>query len=277
MLYLIIATVCFSLSFGLIKDQLSILPAEFVVFCRLFFATLIFLPFLKKFNLKTHLTAMLIGVFQFGIMYLTFIKAFKYLQGNEVALLTTTTPIFVAIWSCFFGEKFKPIYILCILMSVIGAGIIVWNNLKFDIILKGVVLMETCNCSFALGQVLWKKYIGNETSNLMASAYFGALLLILPSVIFSIDFSNLIITKPQILSLLYLAIIPTGIGFWLWNKGAKMVKYSTLSVMNNLKIPFGVIFSILIFHEKIDIVNLIIGSTIIIFAIYILNYYTQKQ
>lgn len=277
MLYLIIATVCFSLSFGLIKDQLSILPAEFVVFCRLFFATLIFLPFLKKFNLKTHLTAMLIGVFQFGIMYLTFIKAFKYLQGNEVALLTTTTPIFVAIWSCFFGEKFKPIYILCILMSVIGAGIIVWNNLKFDIILKGVVLMETCNCSFALGQVLWKKYIGNETSNLMASAYFGALLLILPSVIFSIDFSNLIITKPQILSLLYLAIIPTGIGFWLWNKGAKMVKYSTLSVMNNLKIPFGVIFSILIFHEKIDIVNFIIGSTIIIFAIYILNYYTQKQ
>lgn len=277
MLYLIIATVCFSLSFGLIKDQLSILPAEFVVFCRLFIATLIFLPFFKKFNLKTHLTAMLIGVFQFGIMYLTFIKAFKYLQGNEVALLTTTTPVFVAIWSCFLGEKFKPIYILCILMSVIGAGIIVWNNLEFDMIVKGVVLMETCNCSFALGQVLWKKYIGNETSNLMASAYFGAVLLILPFIIFSIDFSNLVITKPQILSLLYLSIIPTGIGFWLWNKGAKIIKYSTLAVMNNLKIPFGVLFSILIFHEKIDIVNFIIGSTIIIFAIYILNYYTQKQ
>lgn len=277
MLYLIIATVCFSLSFGLIKDQLSILPAEFVVFCRLFIATLIFLPFLKKFNLKTHLTAMLIGVFQFGIMYLTFIKAFKYLQGNEVALLTTTTPVFVAIWSCFFGEKFKPIYILCILMSIIGAGIIVWNNLEFDMIVKGIILMEICNCSFALGQVLWKKYIGNETSNLMASAYFGAVLLILPCVIFSIDFSNLIITKPQILSLLYLAIIPTGIGFWLWNKGAKMVKYSTLAVINNLKIPFGVLFSILIFHEKIDIINFIIGSMIIVFAIYILNYYTQKQ
>lgn len=277
MLYLIIATVCFSLSFGLIKDQLSILPAEFVVFCRLFIATLIFLPFFKKFNLKTHLTAMLIGVFQFGIMYLTFIKAFKYLQGNEVALLTTTTPVFVAIWSCFLGEKFKPIYILCILMSVIGAGIIVWNNLEFDMIVKGVVLMETCNCSFALGQVLWKKYIGNETSNLMASAYFGAVLLILPFIIFSIDFSNLVITKPQILSLLYLSIIPTGIGFWLWNKEAKIIKYSTLAVMNNLKIPFGVLFSILIFHEKIDIVNFIIGSTIIIFAIYILNYYTQKQ
>lgn len=277
MLYLIIATVCFSLSFGLIKDQLSILPAEFVVFCRLFIATLIFLPFLRKFNLKTHLTAMLIGVFQFGIMYLTFIKTFKYLQGNEVALLTTTTPVFVAIWSCFLGEKFKPIYILCILMSIIGAGIIVWNNLEFDMIIKGIILMEICNCSFALGQVLWKKYIGNETSNLMASAYFGAVLLILPYVIFSIDFSNLIITKPQILSLLYLAIIPTGIGFWLWNKGAKIVKYSTLAVMNNLKIPFGVLFSILIFHEKIDIINFIIGSTIIIFAIYILNCYTQKR
>lgn len=277
MLYLFIATVCFSLSFGLIKDQLSVLPGEFVVLCRLFIAFLIFLPFFKKLTFKTHLKAMIIGVFQFGIMYWAFLKAFKYLQGNEVALLTTTTPVFVALWSSLFGEKFKPIYILCILMSVCGAGIVVWHNLEFNMIVKGVVLMETCNCCFALGQVLWKNFIGDEDVNLIASAYFGAFLFILPFGLLSVDFLHLSLSAKQILSILYLAIIPTGVGFWLWNKGAKLVKASTLAVMNNLKIPFGVFFSIVIFHEKIDLMNFIIGSSVIIFAIVILNYFNCQK
>lgn len=275
--YLIIATICFSLSFGLIKEQLSVLPSEFVVFCRLLIAFLIFLPFFKKLSLKKHLFAFLVGIIQFGLMYLLFVKAFKILQGNEVAVLTTTTPVFVAIWSSILGEKFKPIYILCILMSVIGAGIIVWNNMTFNMIVKGVLLMEGCNCSFALGQVLWKKFVGDNDVNLMSSAYLGAFLFVLPFSLLAVDFTNIVLTKGQIFSILYLAIIPTGIGFWLWNKGAEKVKYSTLAIMNNLKIPLGVIFAIFIFHEKIDILNFIIGSTIILSAIFILQIILKRE
>jgi drug/metabolite transporter (DMT)-like permease len=191
--------------------------------------------------------------------------------------LTTTTPVFVGIWSYLLGEKFRPIYIVCILMSVIGAGVIVWQNLSFDLIVKGVVLMETTNCSFALGQVLWKKYIGEAESNLMASAYLGATLFVLPFALFSVDFGSLSLTTGQILSLLYLALIPTGIGFWLWNKGADKVKYSTLAVMNNLKIPLGVFFALVIFHEKINVVNFVIGSSIIVLSIVILDYVLRDK
>lgn len=277
MLYLIIATICFSLSFGLIKEQLSVLPSEFVVFCRLLIAFLIFLPFSKKLRIKKHLIAFFVGMIQFGLMYLLFIKAFKFLQGNEIAILTTTTPVFVAIWSIIFGEKFKPVYIFCILMSVIGAGIIVWNNMTFNMIVKGILLMESCNCSFALGQVLWKKFVGDNDVNLMSSAYLGAFLFVLPFSLLAVDFTNIVLTKGQIFSILYLAIIPTGIGFWLWNKGAEKVKYSTLAIMNNLKIPLGVIFAIIIFHEKIDIVNFIIGSVIILLAILVLQFVLKRE
>jgi drug/metabolite transporter (DMT)-like permease len=155
---------------------------------------------------------------------------------------------------------------------VIGAGVIVWQNMSFDMIVKGVVLMETTNCSFALGQVLWKKYIGEAESNIMASAYFGATLFVLPFALVCVDFGSLSLTTGQILSILYLALIPTGIGFWLWNKGADKVKYSTLAVMNNLKIPLGVLFSLVIFHEKINVLNFVIGSSIIVLAIVILHY-----
>ena len=277
MLYLIIATICFSLSFGLIKSQLAVLPSDFVVLTRLALATLIFLPFARKINFKKHLLAILIGAIQFGVMYLCFIKAFKYLQGNEIALLTTTTPIFVALWSILFGERFRIIYIICILLSVIGAGIIVWQNISFDMIVKGVLLMEATNCSFALGQVLWKKYVGSVKADLMASAYLGATLLVLPFAISSVNFMAIKLSLPQMFSLLYLALIPTAIGFWLWNRGSVLVKYSTLAVMNNLKIPLGVLFSIFIFHEQINIINFSIGAGIILFAILILHLGLAKK
>lgn len=273
MLYLLIATVCFSLSFGLIKSQLSMLPTDLVVVLRLFCAVLIFLPFIKRITYKEHLKAFFIGMIQFGVMYFAFLKAFKFLQGNEVALLTTTTPVFVAIWASLFGDKFKFIYILCILMSVLGAGVVVWQNLEFSQIVKGVLLMETSNCTFALGQVLWKKFIPNEikSENIMASAYLGAFCLMVPFVIVNNDFSLTTINRLQFLAILYLGIVPTGIGFYLWNKGAKYVKSSTLAIMNNLKIPFGVLFSILIFHEKINVLNFVLGSSTIILAILILH------
>lgn len=276
MFYLIIATICFSLSFGLIKSQLASLPSEFVVFLRLLLATVLFLPFFRGGNYKKQIFAFLIGAIQFGVMYLCFIKAFKFLQGNEIALLTTTTPVFVAIWSYFLGEKFKVLYIVCILLSVIGAGIVVWQNISFDFIVKGVLLMEASNCSFALGQVLWKKYIGDAKAKLMAGAYLGATVLVLPFMLCKVDFWSVKLNLIQLLSIFYLAVIPTGVGFWLWNKGAAYVKYSTLSVMNNLKIPLGILFSIFIFHEQINLVNFLIGSSVILVAILILHF-SNKQ
>lgn len=272
MIYLIIATICFSLSFGLIKSQLSTLPSEFVVFFRLLIASLIFVPLIKKEHLRKHLLAIIIGIIQFGIMYLCFFKAFKYLQGNEVALLTTTTPIFVALWSCLFGERFKTVYIFCILLSVIGAGIIVWENLAFESIIKGILLMETTNCTFALGQVLWKKHIGQNETQFMSSAYFGAVIFVLPFMLFGVDFASLNISLNQILSLLYLGFIPTGLGFWLWNKGATMVETSLLAIMNNLKIPLGVLFSIFLFKENINVLNFVLGTFVIIFSIVLLHF-----
>lgn len=271
MIYLIIATICFSLSFGLIKSQLVSLPSEFVVFCRLFIAALFFIPFLKKGTAKKHLTAIFIGTIQFGVMFLCFIKAFKYLQGNEIALLTTTTPVFVAIWASIFGEKFKFIYIICILMSVLGASVIVWQNMPFEMILKGILLMETSNCSFALGQILWKKYINDTSTKYSFSAYLGASIFVFLISIFNVNWSSITLTTQQILSILYLALIPTGIGFFLWNKGSVIVKSSTLAIMNNLKIPFAVLFSVLIFHETINILHFSIGSSIILASIIVLD------
>ncbi|MBE7706091.1 MAG: hypothetical protein E7Z91_02445 [Cyanobacteria bacterium SIG30] len=275
MLYLVLATICFSLSFGIIKSSLVALRPELVVFLRLLIASLVFLPFVKK--SKKHLLALLIGIIQFGIMYLCFIKSFQYFKGSEVALFTTTTPIFVVIFSSFFGEKFKPAYILCVLLSVAGAIVATWGNLPVNIILKGILLIEASNLSFALGQVLWKKYINEDEITLISSAYFGASLFVLPFLLLNVNFSSLVISKMQILAILYLGIIPTGLGFWLWNKGSKFVKFSTLAIMNNLKIPVSILFSILIFRESVNYFSFLTGSMVIILSILLMNYLLKKE
>ena len=270
MYYLIIATICFSLSFGLIKSQLSGLPSETVVFLRLLIATFAFLPFLRNVKDKKQLIALGIGVIQFGVMYFAFIKSFKIFQGNEIAVLTTSTPIFVAIWSVLFGEKFKPSYLFYIGLAVAGALIIVWKNVPFSMAIKGIFLMETANCSFALGQVLWRKYVADDGAKYMSSAYFGALLFALPFVFISGNFGAGL-TMGQFLSVLYLGLIPTGLGFWLWNRGTVSVSASTLAVMNNLKIPLGVLFAIIFFQEKINLINYIFGACLILTAMYLSN------
>ena len=53
------------------------------------------------------------------------------------------------------------------------------------------------------------------------------------------------------LALLYLGIIPSGLGFYLWNKGSKRVKVGELAVINNLKIPMAVLIAWIIFSEDI--------------------------
>ena len=46
--------------------------------------------------------------------------------------------------------------------------------------------------------------------------------------------------------------------------------------MNNLKIPLGVLFSLVIFHEKINVLNFAMGSGIIVLSIVILHYALQR-
>lgn len=265
--YLVISTICLSLSFGLIKNQLAGLPSDLVAELRLLFAGLIFLPFFSKLELKKHLRAAFIGIIQFGLMYVFYIRAFKYLQGNEIALLTASAPIMVGICSTFLGERFKGLYLIPILLSIFGAIIVIWNNVNEIFLIKGVVLMMLSTFCFSLGQVLWKKYVKTTEAQLMASVYLTSALFVLPFALINTDFTVLFINTNQWLSIFYLGIIPTGVGFLTWNKGAKKVSATTLAVMNNLKIPMGVLFAIIIFHEKINLLNFIIGSFFILISI----------
>jgi drug/metabolite transporter (DMT)-like permease len=85
------------------------------------------------------------------------------------------------------------------------------------------------------------------------------------------------ISGEQIIVLVYLGAIASGLSFFLWNVGARKVNAGTLAIFNDLKIPLAVIVSILFFGEQANWFNLIVGGGIAAVALAFHEWYTRRQ
>lgn len=276
MIYLIVTSFVWAFSYGLIKANLTSLDPNFVSFCRMAFAALVFLPFLRISSLKRSnaLSLMAIGAIQYGLMYLCFLRSFQYLQAYQAALFTIVTPLYVIIINDLYSRKFSPFYMLIAMIAMVGGGVIYYQNINQANILQGFILVQLSDICFAFGQVAYKRF---RTSNpalkdqkIYALLFMGAMFTALISTtLFSGWYSLNIITSTQLLVLLYLGAIASGLGFFLWNKGAVLTNTATLATFNNLKAPLAIAVSLIFFHESTSIPRLIISLTIIGIALFL--------
>lgn len=79
---LLLTSFIWALSFGLLGNCLSGLPASFVALARMAGSFAVFLPFARKAPLSHAVGMMGIGAVQFGGMYLFYIAAFHYLPSH---------------------------------------------------------------------------------------------------------------------------------------------------------------------------------------------------
>jgi carboxylate/amino acid/amine transporter len=277
MIYLIVVSIIWGMSFGIIKYYLAGVQPNLIVFSRLFLSCLIFLPFFprqKKITIKSFKVFIFLGSIQFGLMYIFYIYSFKYLNASQIALFTVFTPIYVAILASIFEKNFKAKYYIAAFLAVLGAFYIYYRDFYSSNFWAGFVLIQVSNLSFALGQISYVKYIKKTNlrdSEAVSIMYIGALLL--SSIFFFSDFSQISsgkLTKINFAAIIYLGIIASGLCFFLWNKGARKVNPGILSIMNNMKIPLGVLFSLIIFGETIDVMKLTIGGLIIVLGLIVL-------
>lgn len=282
MIYLIIVSIIWALSFSLIKGSLTTIDSNLVAFIRLGISFIIFLPFIKIKNVSKKLIIqfVFIGFVQYGLMYVSYIYAYKFLEAYQVAILTIFTPIYIVIIFDLWEQKFRIIHLLTALFAVVGAGIIIYSDQTTAGIWKGILLIQISNLCFAFGQVYFKKVM-EKNSNIKPIQIFALLYLgsIIIAGLFSIsftDFASVTITANQWLSLIYLGVVASGLGFFLWNIGVTKVEAVSLAVLNNLKIPLAILFAFIILGESLDLVKLIIGSVMILVALFINEKYTSK-
>jgi drug/metabolite transporter (DMT)-like permease len=69
-------------------------------------------------------------------------------------------------------------------------------------------------------------------------------------------------------ALLYLGLVPTALGFYLWNRGASQVSAGTLAAANQVKVPLAVLVSLAPpFSENVDLGRLAAASAVIAAAL----------
>jgi drug/metabolite transporter (DMT)-like permease len=274
-IYLTLVSLIWAFSFGLIKKYLTGLDPAVVAFARMALALPLFLPFLRTrglhFRQIGHL--MLIGAVQYGFMYATYLFAFRYLAGYQVALLAITTPLFVTFLNDCYSRRFHPLNLVWALLAIAGALVIVYHEKGLGGILTGILLMQVSNACFAWGQLAYKRLRPSlpdiSDYRIYALLYLGALIVTAIASTMLGSWNSLLQANAQEwLVLIYLGVLASGLGFYWWNRGAVQTNPGTLAVFNNLKIPLTVAVSLLIFQEKADLLRLLIGSLLILVALF---------
>lgn len=276
MLYLIIVSILWSFSFGIIKFGLTGVDSIFISFFRSLIAFIFFssltLYNIKKFSFDTKL--IIIGAIQFGLMYVFYIQSYQYLPAYLIATFTITTPIFVVLFSqALMKESFSKNGILSIILVLIGSFMMRFNLANPLDYWFGFILIQCANMFFASGQIMFKKWhTENSDKDIVhnfSQMFFGATIVTSLFYFQTMDVKNILSTT-NLLSLIFLGLCSTGIGFLLWNIGATKVSNTRLAIMNNVVIPLAVLNSFFIFGEDINIL-LFMPGLICFYAAYRLS------
>jgi len=250
MIYLVVTTLIWAFSFGIIGTTLKVLEPLQIADTRLLFALIIFLPFLKLGNTTWYekWQLILIGALQYGVMYTCYLSAFRFLPSHLVALFSIFTPLYIVIINDIRQRHFTPWYIVATLLSVFGASVIKIADIDSSEIWLGFGIMQISNIAFAFGQVYYRDWklarVHINDSAIFGLLYFGAS-------VFTCFATMLISQQPPIpvnatpsqwLALIYLGVVASGLGFFFWNKGATQTTVGVLAAFNNAVVPFGFVY-----------------------------------
>ncbi|TBW51897.1 DMT family transporter [Marinobacter halodurans] len=276
MALLVFVTVLWAFSFSLIGEFLAgHVDSDFAVMSRVVLAGLAFLPLTRwrgvRWELKTGVTV--VGALQFGITYLCLYRSFAYLSVPEVLLFTIFTPLYVTLIDDALNRRFSPMALVAAAIATLGAGIIRYDGLSEDF-LTGFLLLQVANATFAAGQVGYKHLIQRFPTEIPLYRFFGyfyagALVFALPSFLIFGNPDKLPHTALQWGILTWLGLAASGIGLFLWNRGACLVDAGTLAIMNNALVPAGLLVNLLIWNRDADLGRLLAGGAVMALSLWV--------
>jgi drug/metabolite transporter (DMT)-like permease len=200
-------------------------------------------------------------------MYLALNESYRYLQAYEVVLFTIVTPILVTLCADLLDRTLRIRALGAALLAVAGASLVVMRSTELDATLKGFVLVQLSNGAFAVGQVAYqrvrRRHRDLRDREVFALLYAGACVVTTLVMLVRVDVASLTVNSTQAWTLLYLGVLASGIGFFLWNVGATRVRSGTLAVMNNAKAPLGVVCSLVFFGERVTNPRLLLASVVL--------------
>jgi len=219
-------------------------------------------------SLKRRLCAL--GAVQFGLMYVLVHRSYAHLQGHEVALFTVLTPLWVALFAGLAERRLETRALIAGLVAVLGSLFLCRLELR-PTAWRGFLLVQGANACFAYGQVAYRgiaRRVALPHTAAFRWAYLGAALVAVAAAATTVTGSVVesFLARPigTHAAVLYLGLVPTALGFHLWNRGAARVSTGTLAAANQLKVPLVVLVSVAPpFREPIDLPRLLAAAALI--------------
>lgn len=280
---LVVASIIWAFSFGLIKRELGGLDPSFVGFARLAVALPLFLPWLRLRKIPSNIRWRLvfIGAVQYGLAYSTYLFAYRFVDGYQVALLTVFTPIYVAMIIAGRDSTRRGRIVGLAALAVVGAGVVQFRADAWEAGLIGFALLQVANLCFAWGQVEYRALRANlevRDHEIFALLFLGgAAMTAVTATVFGGWPSALELDVRSGSAIVYLGAIASGLAFFLWNRAAVDAGPSLLAVMNNAKVPLGVAAAVLVFGEDADLPRLAVGGAIMLTAVVLARLPTARS
>lgn len=265
-----LVTLIWAFSFSLIGEFLSgRVDPYLAVSSRMLLALVLFLPWLlKSTSSKTQAIALAaIGAIQLGLMYLLLYHSFLYLSVAELLLFTILTPVYISVLDYFW--RYKKLHLRWLgpaLLAILGALVIRYQNLSTDF-WWGLLLIQAANLCFAFGQVAYRQLdLGSVATQRYNFGWFfvGATLISLLATALFADWNKIPTTTLDYGILIWLGLVASGLGYWLWNAGARQVNANQLAVMNNVLIPAGLVVNFVFWQQNVNWWTLSAGSVLIL-------------
>lgn len=283
MALLIITTILWAFSFSLIGEYLAgHVDSYFSVLMRVGLAALVFLPFLRLRGqtFKTILLYMLVGAMQLGVMYLFSFRAYVYLSVSEFLLFTVLTPLYITlIYDLLSKRRLRWGYVLSALLAVAGAAIIRYDKVS-DHFWTGLMFVQLANISFAMGMVGYKRLMETRPMpqhNAFAWFYMGAFIVAVVAWFMLGNPQKLPTTTVQWSVLVWLGVVASGLGYFMWNYGATQVDAGTLGIMNNVHVPAGLLVNLAIWQEQPHWPSFIIGGSVILASLWVHRHWVAPR
>lgn len=291
---LLLASIIWAFSYSLNKQNLAGVNPFMVSFIFCASSVLLFLPTfrLRGLSLKKFLIVLALGALEFGLMYIFFQLSFAFLDAYEIALLLTTTPIYVVFADGIFNKAALALPCLLASLCVLLSFLLV-SGAEYSFNRYGVLLIQGSNLSFAFGQVLVKKFFEkellNKTTNFtkkaaatlsltqcMSVLYLGGCCVCgLAAILTQTEYVPF--TRSAMFWTIILGISCCGICHYLWDFGILRVKTPVAAVMNNLQIPLSMLIAVIFFGEHIDWCKLCICLIMLLFIAAIFLFYKHKN
>ena len=280
MIYLALVSVIWAFSFGLIGSALSGVDSFLVATLRLGVASIIFLPFLrvKEIGSIDRFRLIIYGAIQFGLMYAFYMRAYQFIPSHLVAIFSILTPVYVVLIHDLRRHTFSKHYLWVAILSVLGAASIKAKTIPSGDIWMGFGLMQAAGIAFAFGQVAYRDWQRANPQvpdrSIFALLSLGGVLSVGCFSLVLTDFQAVELSTDHWKAILYLGCVASGLGFFLWNKGASVTNPGTLAAFNNAVVPLAVVFSLFLFGEADNLdteslVRLVLGAGLIGTAVFL--------